>query len=137
MKNAPVIDNVRMSANHHRNWSTKDLLVRTISGFYSNDEINYAQTLIYERFSALNSLQNEHHRRGSQNRSERMAICSDIIDDLFKLEDNYINITCCAVNWMRIPKIAPEEIINISIADKLAEMEAKTFYLKYADKIPQ
>ena len=58
-----------------------------------------------------------------------MAICSDIIDDLFKLEENDINITCCAVNWMRIPKIAPEEIINISTADKLAEMEAKfVFY---------
>ena len=57
-----------------------------------------------------------------------MAICSDIIDDLFKLEENDINITCCAVNWMRIPKIAPEEIINISTADKLAEMEAKFMF---------
>ena len=128
MKNAPLIDNVLMYANHHRNGSTKDLLVRTICGFYSNDEINYAKTLIYERFGALNLLQNEHDRRGSQNRSEMMAICSDIIDDLFKLEENDINITCCAVNWMRIPKIAPEKIINISTADKLAEMEAKFMF---------
>ena len=37
-------------------------------------------------------------------------------------------IACCAVNWMRIPKIAPEEIINISTADKLAEMEAKFMF---------
>ena len=57
-----------------------------------------------------------------------MTICSDIIDDLFKPEENDINITCCAVNWMRIPKIAPEEIINISTADKLAEMEAKFMF---------
>ena len=128
MKNAPLIDNVLMYANHHRNGSTTDLLVRTIGGFYSNDEINDAKTLIYERFGALNLLQNEHDRRGSQNRSEMMAICSDIIDDLFKPEENDINITCCAVNWMRIPKIAHEEIINISTADKLAEMEAKFMF---------
>ena len=128
MKNAPFIDNVLMYANHHRNGSTKDLLVRTICGFYSNDEIDDAKTLIYERFVALNLLQNEHDRRGSQNRSEMMAICSDIIVDLFKLEENDINITCCAVNWMRIPKIAHEEIINISTADKLAEMEAKFMF---------
>ena len=128
MKNTPLIDNVLMYANHHRNGSTKDLLVRTIGGFYSNDEINDAKTLIYERFGALNLLQNEHDRRGSQNRSEMMAICSDIIDDLFKLEENDINITCCAVNRMRTPKIAPEEIINISTADKLAEMEAKFMF---------
>ena len=128
MKNAPLIDNVLMYANHLRNGSTKDLLVRTICGFYSNDEINDAKTLIYERFGALNLLQNEHDRRGSQYRSEMMAICSDIIDDLFKLEENDINITCCAVNWMIIPKIALEEIINISTADKLAEMGAKFMF---------
>ena len=57
-----------------------------------------------------------------------MAICSDVIDDLFKLGENDINITCCAVNWMRILKIAPEEIINFSTADKLAEMEAKCMF---------
>ena len=40
MKNSPLIDNVLMYANHYRNGSTKDLLVRTICGFYFNDEIN-------------------------------------------------------------------------------------------------
>ena len=117
-----------MYANHHRNGSTKDLLVRTICGFYSINEIHDAKTLIYERFGALNLLQNEHDRRGSQNRSEMMAICIDIIDDPFKLEDTDINITCCAVNWMIIPKIAPEDIISISTADKLAEIQAKFMF---------
>ena len=97
MKNAPLIDNVLMYANHHRNESTRDLLVKNICGFYYN-KINYAKSVMYERFGALNFLQNDHNRRGSQNMSEMMAICSDIIDDLFKLEENDINITCCAVN---------------------------------------
>ena len=45
--------------------------------------------------------------------------------DLIKLEENDISISCCAVNWKRIPKINPEEISNISMADKLASLEAK------------
>ena len=57
-----------------------------------------------------------------------MTVCSDIIYDIFKLEENYINITCCAENWMRIPKIAPDKIINIRTADNLVEIEEKCMF---------
>ncbi len=54
-----------------------------------------------------------------------MATCCDIIDDFFKLEENNVAVTCAATNWMRIPKMNPEEITNISMADKLSQMAAK------------
>ena len=54
-----------------------------------------------------------------------MAISCDIIDDLFRLEENDVIVSCCASNWKRVPKMAPEEITNISLADKVASLSAK------------
>ena len=61
-----------------------------------------------------------------------MATCCDIVDDLFKLEEHDIKITFGAINWKRIPKINPEEITNISIADKIAQFDAKFAFIESA-----
>ncbi len=123
--NAPLIDELLMYANFHKNGATKELLVRTMSGFFTNIEIVAAKSLLYERFGNLNILVNGQNRRDSENRTELMAICCDIVDDLFKLEENDVTCVCCAKNWKRVPKMAPEECTNISTADKLAQFEAK------------
>ena len=54
-----------------------------------------------------------------------MAISCDIIDYLFRLEENDVIVSCCASNWKRMPKMAPKEITNISLADKVASLSAK------------
>ena len=50
--------------------------------------MNYeaAKSLIYERFRSLDTLENAADRRTTENRSDLMAMCCDLIDDLFKLE---------------------------------------------------
>ena len=62
-----------------------------------------------------------------------MAICCDIVDDLFKLEESNISVLCGAANWKRLPKMNPEEITNVSMADKLAQFEAKLAQYDIAD----
>ena len=49
-----------------------------------------------------------------------MAIGCDLIYDLFKLEENNIQVVRVASNWKRLPRINPEEVTQLSIADKLA-----------------
>ena len=58
-----------------------------------------AKSLIYERFRSLDILENAADRRTTENRSDLMAICCDLIDDLFKLEENNIQVVCVASNW--------------------------------------
>ena len=53
-----------------------------------------------------------------------MAMCCDLIDDLFKLEENNIKVVCVASNVKRLPRINPEEVTQISMADKLAQLES-------------
>ena len=54
-----------------------------------------------------------------------MAIYCDIIDYLFRLEENYVIVSFCASNWKRVPKIFPEEITHISLANNVALLSAK------------
>ena len=54
----------------------------------------------------------------TENRSDFMAMCCDLIDDLFKLEENNIQVVCVASNWKRLPRINPEEVTQISMTDK-------------------
>ena len=95
-------------------------------GFFTDVEIKRGKSLLYDRFGVQNILQNDVDRRGTDNRTKLMAICCDIVDDLFKLEEKEIPVTCCASNWKRIPRINPEEMskIRISMADKLGQLEA-------------
>lgn len=122
---APLLSEVLMYAEFHRNGATKENLVNTMCGFFSNEEIKSAKNLLYDRYGDRNLLQNQAERRTTETRSDLMATCCDVIDDLFKLEENDITVICAASNWKRLPKINPEEVTNISIADKLAKMEAK------------
>ena len=88
-------------------------------------EFHRTKTLLYNRFGSLNILQHSADRRTTENRTDLMAICCDIVDDLFKLEESNISVLCGAANWKRFPKMNPEEITNVSMADKLAQFEAK------------
>ena len=114
-----------MYTEFHRNSATKDNIVRTMCGFFKSDELRTTNYLVYEQFRSLDILENAAERCTTENRSDLMAICCDLIDDLFKLEENNIQVVCVASNWMRIPIIHPEEVTHISMADKLAQLESK------------
>ena len=122
---APLISEVLMYANFHRNSASKESLVKIMCSYFNDAEIKSAKTLLYERYGSMNLLLNGQDRRSTDNRSDMMATSCDIIDDLFKLSDNGTNVVCCAGNWKRIPKVNPEAVPQVSIAEKLAQMEAK------------
>ena len=98
-------------------------------GFFKSDQLVAAKSLVYEQFRSLDILENAADRRTTENRSNLMAICCDLIDDLFKREENNIQVVCVASNCMRLPIINPEEVTQISMADILALLEPKlSFY---------
>ena len=74
-------------AEFHGNDASKENIVRTMCGFFKSGELRAAKSLIYERFRSLDILENAADRRTTENRSDLMAICCDLIDDLFKLEE--------------------------------------------------
>ena len=128
-KDAPLMSEALMYAEFHRSSASKENIVRTMCGFFKSDELRAAKSLIYERFRSLDILENAADRRTTENRSDLMAMCCDLIDDLFKLEENNIQVVCAASNWKRLPRINPEEVTQISMADKLAQLESKfSFY---------
>ena len=119
-KDAPLMSETLMYAEFHRSRASKENIVRTMCGFFKSDELRAAKFLIYERFRSLDILENAADRRTTENRIDLMAIYCDLIDDLFKLEENNIQVVCVASNWKRLPRINPEEVTQISMADKLA-----------------
>ena len=64
------------------------------------------------------------NRKDSQNRSEKIKVCQDIIDCLFDI-DEHVDVICLALSWSKLPKVAPESVTDLSLAEKVAEMEAK------------
>lgn len=124
-ENAPLISEALMYAEFHRNSATKEGIVRVMCGFFTDEEIKSAKAILYERYGKLNILKNAADRRTTGNRSDMMAICCDLVDDLFQLEEKDIKVTCCAINWKRVPNIAPEETNNISLAEQVAMLKSK------------
>ncbi len=49
----------------------------------------------------------------------------DIIDVLHDLEENEIDVIYYTVNWHRVRKVKAEAISDLSVAEKLAEIEVK------------
>ena len=80
---------------YYYNSASKENIVRTMCGFFKSDELRAAKSLIYERFRSFDILENAADRRTTENRSDLMAICCDLIDDLFKLEENNIQVCVC------------------------------------------
>ena len=122
---APLMSEALMYAEFHRSSASKENIVNTMCDFFNGDELKTAKTLLYNRFGSLNILQHSADRLTTENRTDLMVLCCDIVDDLFKLEESNISVLCGAANWKRLPKMNPEEITNVSMADKLAQFEAK------------
>ncbi len=81
--------------------------------------------MLWNKFGDYDILKEHIDRRVSPNHTEIMAISEDIIDVLYGLEENEIDVICYAVNWHCVPKVKPEAISDLSVTEKLAEIEAK------------
>ncbi len=105
--------------------SSKDCLINTICCSFKPEEVPHVKDMLWNKFVDYDILKEYIDRRDSPNRTEIMAMSEDIIDVLHDLEENEIDVICYAVNWHRVPKVKPEAMSDLSVAEKLAEIEAK------------
>ena len=126
-KDVQLVDHVLMYAECHRHTSAKDVLVRTMAGYYSSDDILNAKDLLIKHFGEFDILNDniKKARQSSNNRTHDMANCDDIVVILNVLEEKHVQVICVTNKWWKIPKVQPESFNDLSIAEKVAELEAK------------
>ena len=95
-RGAPIMNEAY--AEFHRDSASKENIVRTMCGFFKIHELRAAKSPVYEWFRSLDILENAADRRTTENRSNLMTICCDLIDDVFMLEGNNIQAVCVASN---------------------------------------
>ncbi len=120
-----MVSGVLMYSNFHRMASSKDCLIKAICGSFKPEEVQYAKDMLWNKFGDCDILKEHIDKRNSPNCIEIIAMSEDTIDALHDLEENEIDVICYAVNWHRIPKVKTEAISDLSVAKKLAEIEAK------------
>lgn len=120
-----LVSEFLMYANHHRKTSSKDSLVNALSVFFSPDDVKEAQALLWSEFEDKGFLPEVRNRRDSPNRTETMALCEDVICALAEIEEQGIVLSCHAKFWNKIPKAAPESTHEVSVANKVAELESR------------
>lgn len=115
---------VLMYCEYHRHNSSKANIVRVSAAFFDDEEIADAKAMLWNIFGD-EVLGQCYDRHDSSNRISKEANMEDILKALADLEDNSINVQCVTNVWNRVPKVSPEAVNELSLAEKLAEMEAK------------
>ncbi len=88
------------------------------------DYMNTAKALLISKFGDHVTPEQMKNRKDSHNRTEKMKVCEDILDALFDI-DEHIDITCVLLKWRKTIKVAPEEVPDLMLAEKLIEMESR------------
>ncbi len=120
-----LMSEVLMYTNHYRNSSSKDSLVKVMSTAFTEVDLKVAKDMLWEAFTDMDILGVNHDRRDSSNRTYMMAISEDIVSALNGVGDSVYDLVSYAVNPTKIPKMNPESANEESVAEQLAEMEAK------------
>lgn len=99
---------------------------RAVLGRFDHEEIVEAKTKLWS-WCGEDKLGEFPRRKDSSSRSEREAHLTDIIHALIKLdnEDTMPTIVIDALSLGKIPRSHPEELNNISLADRLNQLESK------------
>lgn len=115
-----VCNNLLCYATTYMHSCTKDHLTRTISQYYTNEEICEAKVVLHKVF---NELGEPVERRASLKRSEQEAHCSDIIDALVELDSKGKEFSFGSLNASRLPKWEPNIFDFTSMAQMITAME--------------
>ena len=118
-----LVNEVLFYANHHLESSTTDNLVELMVTFFTINELKVAKELIWRKFGDSGILEAWVSRRDSNNRSEAMAICEDTLGALTVMQTKNVNYVCYAANWSRVPKCNPERNNELSIVERMEEIE--------------
>ncbi len=106
--------------------ATEANIKRAVLGRFDHEEIIDAKTKLWS-CCGEEKLGEFQRRKDSSSRSEREAHLADIISALIRLdnEDKMPTIAIEAMSLGKIPRSHPEELNNISMADRLNQMEHK------------
>ncbi len=109
----------------HRHGSTREVLENIRSGHFSAEHVDEARSCLVSELDDLGFFHPDilKQRQSSNNRTEVITICGDIIKTLEDLERNHIEIDFVAKNWDILPKYKSEESTNLSIAERMAEFK--------------
>lgn len=106
--------------------SSHDLITTAIMGYFSLEAVTNAKNVLWDVAEA-SIIGEKPRRRGTANRNEKSAHVSDILEALVKL-DKADQVPCFAIDALSIgmiPKSKPEELNNISLAERLNKLEEK------------
>ena len=121
-----LINEVLWYADQHRHAASKESILKVLACNFSLDDLNDAKCLLLSKYGDQVNPERKKNRKCSQNRTEKMKVCEDIVDSLFDLDlADQINVTCVALDWKKTVKVSPEETPDLMLAEKVVEMEAK------------
>ena len=110
--------------------STKQKIVKAVAGYYSNDAINDAKNNLWSSIvDATTYLGGKPNRRGSANKPVSEYHVEDIIDAINKVDNEkkipVPRFVVDAPDLKLIPKAVPEEMMSISVCERLNSLETR------------
>ena len=114
-----------MYAQYHRDCASRDSIVTVMAAFYTGDTLSEAKCLLWSHVEDSNLLEPMQTRLTSCNRTDRDATSDDILRGRGSLIENGIKVQCVARDWKLIPKSNPDGVNELTLAEKLADLEGK------------
>jgi hypothetical protein len=129
-----IINEVLWYADQHRHAATKDGIIKVLTCHFSLDDVNTAKAMLLSKCGDYINPERKKNRKDSPNRTEKMKVCEDIVDAFFDIDD-HIDLTCVALKWTKTIKVAPEEVPDLFLAEKVVALESK--FKLYEDSLSE
>ncbi len=103
-----------MYTEYYRHTSAKDNIARMLACHFTIEDLNKAKGVLMDKYGDIVNPERRKNQKDSQNRSEKVKICEDIIDILEDI-DGQMNVMFTAHDWKSLPKCSPEEVSDLSV----------------------
>lgn len=120
-----VINEILWYTEQHRHTASKDAILKVLVCHCSNEDIIAAKNLLIAKYGEHINPERKKTRKVSPNRSDKLKVCEDIYGALFDLDEHNVELLCVALKWSQTIKVAPEEVPDMILAERLVEMEGK------------
>lgn len=127
-----VINEVLCYVSHNIHNCTKEDVIKAAYRHFDLEEIHNAKRVLYDNHPFLGEFP---RRITSTNRTEIEAHAIDIVCGLIEIDTNHAEenqVVYVAKNLSRLPRWSPNEINQLALADKLAQLEGRFQSLEYA-----
>ena len=118
-----VVNELLAYINTYRHSSNKRRIREVCSGFYTEDEIFDAKTVLHSKNPSLLGECVKRQDSSIGGRTKVEANLDDIYDWFRKLDDHEISVNTCAKNLRRVPRYNPEEAEKTSMMERIIQLE--------------